>query len=85
MICWMNGKQVVEEDLRISPFDHGFLYGLGFFETFRTYDGHVFLYDAHMIRLRSALLDYHIEMPYGDEEILAAIQALYKENGHEDG
>ena len=81
----MNGKQVVEEDLRISPFDHGFLYGLGFFETFRTYDGHVFLYDAHMIRLRSALLDYHIEMPYGDEEILAAIQALYKENGHEDG
>ncbi|PID20428.1 4-amino-4-deoxychorismate lyase [Sporosarcina sp. P3] len=85
MICWVNGKQVVAEELQISPFDHGFLYGLGFFETFRTYDGHVFLYESHMIRLRSALADYRIEMRYSDEEILSAIYSLYKENGYEDG
>lgn len=81
----MNGEQVVAEELRISPFDHGFLYGLGFFETFRTYGGKVFLYESHMIRLRSALSDYRIEMPYSDEEILSAIHSLYKENGNEDG
>lgn len=81
----MNGEQVAADELRISPFDHGFLYGLGFFETFRTYDGKVFLFDSHMIRLRSALFDYHIEMSYSDEEILAAIHSLYKENGCEDG
>ena len=81
----MNGEQVVAEELRISPFDHGFLYGLGFFETFRTYGGEVFLYESHMIRLRSALSDYRIEMPYSDEEILSAIHSLYKENGNEDG
>lgn len=85
MICWMNGEQVHADELRISPFDHGFLYGLGFFETFRTYGGEVFLYDSHMIRLRSALIDYHIEMPYSDEEILMAVHSLYKENGCEDG
>ncbi|WP_369802940.1 aminodeoxychorismate lyase [Sporosarcina sp. P20a] len=81
----MNGKRVVAEDLKISPFDHGFLYGLGFFETFRTYGGEVFLYEPHMIRLRSALADYRIDMPYSDEEILAAIHSLYEENGYEDG
>ena len=68
----MNGKRVVAGDLKISPFDHGFLYGLGFFETFRTYGGEVFLYEPHMIRLRSALADYRIDMPYSDEEILAS-------------
>lgn len=81
----MNGKRVVAGDLKISPFDHGFLYGLGFFETFRTYGGEVFLYEPHMIRLRSALADYRIDMPYSDEEILAAIHSLYEENGYEDG
>ena len=81
----MNGKRVVAEDLKISPFDHGFLYGLGFFETFRTYGGEVFLYEPHMIRLRSALADYRIDMPYSDEEILAAIHSLYEANGYEDG
>ncbi|ARK24981.1 4-amino-4-deoxychorismate lyase [Sporosarcina sp. P37] len=85
MICWMNGVQQEADSLRISPFDHGFLYGLGFFETFRTYEGKVFLYESHMIRLRSALADYRIEMPYTDEEILAAVYSLYQENGGEDG
>ncbi|PIC78679.1 4-amino-4-deoxychorismate lyase [Sporosarcina sp. P18a] len=85
MICWMNGKRVVAEELLISPFDHGFLYGLGFFETFRTYGGEVFLYKSHMIRLRSALADFRIKMPYSDEEILSAIHSLYKENGCVDG
>lgn len=81
----MNGERVEAEELRISPFDHGFLYGLGFFETFRTYGGEIFLYDSHMIRLRSALLDYCIAMPYSDDEIRAAVRSLYEENGHEDG
>ena len=39
MWCWMNGEFMQAEELKISPFDHGFLYGAGFFETFRTYGG----------------------------------------------
>ena len=81
----MNGERVAAQELRISPFDHGFLYGLGFFETFRTYGGEIFLYDSHMIRLRSALVDYCIEMPYSDDEIREAVHSLYEENGSEDG
>ena len=55
MICYMNGEFVEQEALRISPFDHGFLYGLGFFETFRTYDGNVPFIEMHYERLLRSL------------------------------
>ena len=85
MTCWMNGQYIKSEEIRISPFDHGFLYGVGFFETFRTYNGHVFLFDEHMDRLRRALSEYRITMPYEDAEILAAVRKLNDAEGGEDG
>lgn len=81
----MNGQYIKSEEIRISPFDHGFLYGVGFFETFRTYNGHVFLFDEHMDRLRRALSEYRITMPYEDAEILAAVRKLNDAEGGEDG
>lgn len=85
MLCWMNGDFIRAEALKISPFDHGFLYGAGFFETFRTYEGHVFLFQAHMVRLKEALADYQIAMPYDDAEILSVIKKLNDEAGGTDG
>lgn len=85
MLCWMNGEYIQAKDLKISPFDHGFLYGTGFFETFRTYEGHVFLFQAHMDRLKSALSEYRIAMPYGEVEILAAVERLNDAAGESDG
>ncbi|WP_060204361.1 aminodeoxychorismate lyase [Sporosarcina koreensis] len=85
MLCWMNGEFEQAEQLRISPFDHGFLYGAGFFETFRTYEGRVFLFEAHMERLRLALREYRIAMPYSDEEIAEVIQGLHVRSGGRDG
>lgn len=85
MLCWMNGAYVKAEDLRISPFDHGFLYGAGFFETFRTYEGDVFLFQAHIDRLKRALLEYRISLPYLEDEILAAVHILNEAAGGGDG
>lgn len=85
MWCWMNGEFMRAEDLRISPFDHGFLYGAGFFETFRTYDGKVLLFDEHMARLHTALAEYRIAMPYTKAAILSAVQALDEKSGNADG
>lgn len=85
MLCWMNGQYMQAEELMISPFDHGFLYGVGFFETFRTYDGYVFLYDEHMTRLKRALDEYHIVLPYEAEELFAVIQKLDESAGGTDG
>lgn len=85
MLCWMNGAYIPADELKISPFDHGFLYGAGFFETFRTYDGHLFLFQEHMDRLQEALDEYRITMPYEQSEILLAIKQLTEDAGGRDG
>jgi 4-amino-4-deoxychorismate lyase len=85
MLCWMNGDFEQADKLRISPFDHGFLYGAGFFETFRTYEGRVFLFKEHMERILAALDEYRIDMPYSEEDILQAIQGLHDRSGGRDG
>lgn len=85
MYCWMNGEYVKKEDLKISPFDHGFLYGIGFFETFRTYEGHVFLLEEHMERLYAALQHFRIAFPYSLAELKAVIAKLDELAGGTDG
>lgn len=35
----LNNKAVDAKDAVVSALDHGFLYGMGLFETFRTYGG----------------------------------------------
>ncbi|CAM3256759.1 aminodeoxychorismate lyase [Filibacter tadaridae] len=85
MWCWMNGEFVLADDLKISPFDHGFLYGVGFFETFRTYDGNVLLFDEHMDRLRTALIEFQITLPYEDSVILETVARLNELSGEQDG
>ena len=51
-IVYLNGRLVPRSEARLSPFDHGFLYGYGLFETVRAYDGRVFRLDSHLTRLR---------------------------------
>ena len=81
----MNGVYMEASELRISPFDHGFLYGLGFFETFRTYGGKVLFFEAHMERLLVALKQYRIHMPYTHEEIFEVVKRLNEQSGNTDG
>ncbi|WNS42170.1 aminotransferase class IV [Paenibacillus sp. MMS20-IR301] len=47
----LNNKAVDTKDAVVSALDHGFLYGMGLFETFRTYGGQPFLLQRHLDRL----------------------------------
>lgn len=85
MWAWMNGEFVKADELRISPFDHGFLYGLGFFETFRTYEGHPFLLEEHIERLRKALDEFRIDAELDVDKLTAIICELNARSGGEDG
>jgi branched-chain amino acid aminotransferase len=51
-IVYLNGQLVPHFEAKLSPFDHGFLYGYGLFETMRAYNGHIFRLDSHVTRLR---------------------------------
>jgi branched-chain amino acid aminotransferase len=51
-IIYLNGRLIPRSRAKLSPFDHGFLYGYGLFETMRAYQGHIFRLDRHLARLR---------------------------------
>ncbi|MDR9857653.1 aminotransferase class IV [Paenibacillus sp. VCA1] len=47
----LNGQSMDASAAVVSVMDHGFLYGMGLFETFRTYSGKPFLLERHLDRL----------------------------------
>jgi 4-amino-4-deoxychorismate lyase len=81
MYMYLNGQIVDESEAVISPFDHGFLYGLGVFETFRIYDGHPFLLDDHISRINKGLEEMDIHYTCSGIEIKEIVQQLLLANG----
>lgn len=53
-IVYLDGRLLPRSEAKLSPFDHGFLYGYGLFETMRAYGGHIFRLDRHIARLRDS-------------------------------
>ncbi|KAB7705362.1 aminodeoxychorismate lyase [Bacillus aerolatus] len=81
MFVYVNGEIVPKEQAKISPFDHGFLYGIGVFETFRIYNGHPFLLDDHLDRLNSSLRELMIMKELKRAETMEMLQRLSTANG----
>jgi branched-chain amino acid aminotransferase len=71
----VNGLISPQEDAFIPVFDHGFLYGEGIYETLRTYDGRLFLFDRHLRRLRNSARLIDLVIPFAnDDELVAHIR-----------
>jgi branched-chain amino acid aminotransferase group I len=88
-IIYLNGHLIPRSKAKLSPFDHGFLYGYGLFETMRAYNGHIFRLDRHLARLcRSAEsigLTYSIlTTDEGKQSLKAACMATLEANGLQD-
>lgn len=66
-----NGSFIPKDQAFISIEDSGFMYGDGFFETLRVYNGVVFLLDKHLKRLFSSL-DF-FKYPFNDYSDLELI------------
>jgi branched-chain amino acid aminotransferase len=71
----VNGRITDARDAVISVFDHGFLYGEGIYETMRTYNGRLFLWDRHMVRLRRSAGLIELTLPFTGDELAAAVRA----------
>ncbi|PEE44359.1 aminodeoxychorismate lyase [Bacillus pseudomycoides] len=83
MLIYVNDAYVEASEAKISPYDHGYLYGLGVFETFRIYNGHPFLLDDHYERLMDALSVLQIEWKMTKDDVLRILQELLVRNGLE--
>lgn len=80
MHIFLNNKLVQKQEAVISPYDHGFLYGLGVFETLRLYDGHPFLLDDHLERLENGLKELNIKWRYSKKDVLSWFKDLSHKN-----
>src|SRR6185436_20179458 len=70
---YVNGRISDERDAVVSVFDHGFLYGEGVYETLRTYDRRLFLFDRHARRLRRSASMIALDLPFSDDDLRRAI------------
>ncbi len=70
----VNGRISDEREAVISVFDHGFLYGEGIYETLRTYNGRLFLFDRHMRRLRNSARLIQLMIPFTDDDLARHIR-----------
>ncbi len=84
MKIWMNGHVIDAREAVISVYDHGFLYGMGVFETFRTYGGRPFLLDRHLRRLTDACRQLAIEYKPDEAELREQIALLLEANNLEE-
>ncbi|MGG0277616.1 aminodeoxychorismate lyase [Bacillus rhizoplanae] len=80
MLIYVNGSFVEASEAKISPYDHGYLYGLGVFETFRIYNGHPFLLDDHYERLMTALSSLHIAWEMTKDDVKSILKELMVRN-----
>ncbi|MDR3627232.1 MAG: D-amino-acid transaminase [Ignavibacteriaceae bacterium] len=74
MIVYFNGQFQELNEVKISPFDRGFLYADGVYEVIRTYYGKLFKYADHLERFKASL--DAIKINYAETDLLE--QNIYK-------
>ncbi|MGQ8875600.1 aminotransferase class IV [Paenibacillus sp. TSA_86.1] len=80
----INGQLVQLAAAVVPVTDHGFLYGLGLFETFRTYCGKPYLLERHLDRMASGCEELGIPFTVTAAEVTDWITRLMQANRLED-
>jgi branched-chain amino acid aminotransferase len=85
MWIYLNDRFVKEEEAVVSVFDHGFLYGDGVYETFRSYGSRIFMRDQHLARLRRSADAIGLTIPISEHRWPALLHEAMTRNdvGHE--
>ncbi len=82
---WINGTLIAKNEARVSPFDHGFLYGEGVWESLRAFNGQLFHAEDHIKNLFSSAESLGIEVPHSLAELIVAIETTLKVNERVEG
>ena len=79
---YLNDSFFQKEEVRISPFDRGFLFGDAVYEVIPVYEGKIFLFSEHMARLERSLLETGISKPPVWNQMNKIIDQLVKKNNY---
>ena len=78
---WFNGELVEWQDAKVHVLTHGLHYASSVFEGERAYAGKIFKSKEHTARFRTSAQLMDFDIPYTDEVIMAAKDAVVKANG----
>ncbi len=78
---WFNGQLVQWQDAKVHVLTHGLHYGSSVFEGERAYAGKIFKSKEHTERFRTSANILDFDIPYTNEVILAAKDAVVAANG----
>ncbi|MGD9109782.1 MAG: aminotransferase class IV [Phycisphaerales bacterium] len=81
---FLNDKLTNANSAKVSVTDGGLLYGMGLFETMRSYNGVVFALDDHLDRLSASTEKLSIINPYKKKFLKEAIYKTLEGNGLSD-
>ena len=77
---FLNDKFTPKEEVRISPFNRGFLFGDGVYEVIPAYNSIPFLFEDHLLRLERSLLETNIKKPHYWDQLNSLIPELIEKN-----
>ncbi len=78
--AYLNNAFHRKEEVTISPYDRGFLFGDGVYEVIPSYAGKPFLYEKHVSRLLRSLNEVSINKPEQWENLESIIEDLLEKN-----
>jgi branched-chain amino acid aminotransferase len=84
-VIWYDGKMVPWADATLHVLSHALHYAGAVFEGERAYGGVIFKGDEHTARLKNSARILDFEIPWSEDEINAACNAVLKAQGLSDG
>jgi branched-chain amino acid aminotransferase len=84
-MIWVDGSFVADGAPAVSATDHGLLVGDGVFETAKVIGGTPFAMTRHLERLRRSAAGLHLDVPYDDDALRAAVAATIEADDREVG
>jgi D-alanine transaminase len=80
-MLYVDGKWVEPGEAAVQPEDRGYNFGDGIYEVVRIYQGRLYQWDAHMVRLYRSAREIRMTLPWSEAELTAiARQLLVKNN-----
>jgi D-alanine transaminase len=79
-MLYIDGKWVEPGEAAVQPEDRGYNFGDGIYEVVRIYQGQLYQWDAHMVRLYRSAKEIHMTLPWSEAELTAIARELLAKN-----
>ncbi|HBI16609.1 MAG: hypothetical protein UR60_C0001G0009 [Candidatus Moranbacteria bacterium GW2011_GWF2_34_56] len=78
--CYWNGEFAKVDEIKISPYDLGFMRGYGIFDAMRTKNKKLFCFDEHWDKFEKSATELDLKIGISKEEYKNAVSVLLEKN-----